>query len=116
MHVVEPIFRLLRRDDAPSCIETDQSGAVHSVRLAWAAKDGAPAQSADIVMSGDLVSPIAFDVFTADGHRHVVMEDSFYAFRAALATFVSGVQSGKSASSPTFLRALVTVIEKGIPA
>lgn len=62
---------------------------------------------------GDLKTPIKINIFGVSGNKELIFQDTFFAFKKALQTFVNIIQKKELAPDKIFILKIIEIIEKG---
>lgn len=108
IHALEPALLLIPdRGERIACRRT-QIGFTSSLSVEFSG-----GQSLTIHAMGNLAAPIALSVMGESGWKQLVFRDSFSAFKVALETFVSVVQTRHSPIADDFLLEVADLLEAG---
>ncbi|MCB5411974.1 Gfo/Idh/MocA family oxidoreductase [Pseudogemmobacter faecipullorum] len=112
VHLIDPVLRMLGHEAE---VQKLFSGPVGKdgrlLALRW--PDGGP--DVHLMTTGSSIpSPLTFRVVGEGGEVTLAFQDSFSAFRTALAEFLAGVEEGSSRLSQAFNRRAVQIIEMGL--
>lgn len=110
VHIIEPVLALI----------PDHGGVLGHATWHWQDRTRLSVQfvngvSASFAALGQVSAPIALELFGDRGHCRLQFQDSFSAFRAALAAFIEGVQSRKSQINRARLLQGAELIGLGMP-
>lgn len=108
VHVIEPVLNLIGRREVAS-INRSSSPPTNRLTITFSDNTGV-----DFVSSYKSQLPIEIDVFGSEGAKRLTFGDTFYAFKAALMSFVCGVASKKAVLSHQHMLEVVKYIEMGI--
>lgn len=114
VHVIEPILANFGREwGFPLPTRSRMVLHARDMTRLTVALDG------DVVLSvtttGSAAAPIGFRIHGSKGVREHVFNDSFSAFRAALAAFIQGISTGEVPISRAETRQVISCIEWGLP-
>lgn len=108
VHIIEPVLRLIGDQGGVREVTREVSGDLTQVRLSW---------SSGLVTSlsalGATASPIAIRLFGSKGYRVLTFEDTYFAFKEALRSFLVSIETKTPPIAPSFVREVVSIIERG---
>ncbi len=112
IHLIDPLLSLLGHEALPETLFVGSVGANgRFLALRW--PQGGP--DVHLMATGTGVpSPLSLRVVGDSGEVTLTFQDSFNAFKTALAQFVASVREGRSRLSEDFNRRAVQIIEMGL--
>jgi len=110
IHLVDPLLTLLGYETRPERLFVGPVGADGRL-LAMRWRDGGP--DVHLMAAGSIPSPLQLRIVGETGEVVLAFQDSFTAFKSALAEFISSVHEGRSRLSEGFNRRAVQIIEMG---
>ena len=109
IHVIEPLLTLA--GDQGKLQRSQKWAEGNSVIINYKWESGF---QATVSALGDAACPLSLRLIGNKGWYDIIFEDAFFAFRAALNDFVTGVIKKDVRTDPDFVRRVVEVIELGI--
>ncbi len=108
IHIIEPVMTLLKAQDRPMKIHGLSHNDRTMIQVIW--KSGI---STSFTSLGKTACPISIRVFGDKSFKVLTFEDSFFAFREALRTFVTSIKNKKAPISEDFIYNVIQIIERG---
>lgn len=109
VHVIEPVLAMMGDQGKMEDVSCERKGERTKVSVRWASglataftSLGHPTERIRIVIRGE------------KGEQEMVFVDTFYAFRAALQTFINIVLKKEKAQSQAFILKVIQIIESGL--
>lgn len=112
IHLIDPVLSILGHSVRPQKLFSGSLGSDgRFLALRW--PEGGP--DVHLMATGSSVtSGLSFHLTGQNGDTTLVFQDSFRAFRTALAEFIAGVHEGRARTSEDFNRCAVQIIEMGL--
>jgi hypothetical protein len=108
IHIVEPVLKLIGDQGKLLDVQNLGSGGRNIVVVTWQS-----GLQATFSVLGDATCPIAIRIFGANGFLSQVFQDTFYAFKKALKTFVNIILKKQNPPSKEFVLRAIDLIERG---
>lgn len=108
VHAIEPMLLLAGVESSPRSSRISHDGQRTDLYLTW--DNGLEARVSTL---GAIDDAIRLRLYGADGSLELVFKDTFFAFRAALATFLRVVRGEERTIPPDFVLRVVEIIELG---
>lgn len=110
VHIIEPVLNMLSETDIPieivSPLTKDDTG---SLIVHW--QSGV---QTNFFALGEGLAPLSIRVSGTKGFKDLNFSDSFSAFKAALQAFIDGIERNEIASSKSFNKQVVELLESGL--
>lgn len=108
VHIIEPLLNIAKPSGELSKAENFRADPVVTLNVAWSC-----GFHATITTLGDIPAPLALRLVGEEGWKDLFFSDTFFAFKAALQDFVSGVREKSPRIDPVETMAVVQLIEAG---
>ena len=109
IHIIEPVLKIIGNQGKIQKTDIIQNNTIKKISLAW--KSGLITSFTTL---GQIPSPIVIRLFGTNGYKNLILEDTFFAFKKALQTFVNIILKKENPPSKDFTMQVVEIIEKGL--
>lgn len=109
VHIIEPVLKIIGCQGNIKSIHKSKSLNKNVVTVTW--ESGLQTTFSSL---GNISCPIQIRLFGKNGYKELLFQDTYYAFKKSLQTFIDIIKGKEKPLDKNFILQVINIIEKGI--